>query len=403
VINKDFHVNNRRRLAESIGGGLIVLSAYGRMQRGNDASFGFEQESNFWWLTGIDAPEWWVIIDSGRDKSWLVSPDISDIHQTFDGSLSADQASKISGIESVISRDEANKLLRELAQKHSVVYSLGDSPHAQYYDFSINPAPKKMWRNLETIFNDVQDCRLEIAKLRAIKQPVEIAAIKKAIHLTVDAFKDVKEKLPNLKYEYEVEAEFTYAFRKKGAAGHAYDPIVASGLSACTLHYCENNKKLQANKILLMDIGARVDGYSADISRSYIIGQASIRQSQVHSAVEAAHHQIIKLLKPGLSFIEYYAAVDTIMKSALVELGLISLADNEDKYRRYFPHAIGHGLGVDVHDSLGQFSEFIPGMVVTVEPGIYIPEEAIGIRIEDDILITDKSNINLSASLPTTL
>lgn len=403
MINKDFHIGNRHRLVESVSGGLVVLGAYSRMQRGGDASFAFEQESNFWWLTGINEPDWWVIIDGGRGKSWLVSPDVSEIHHTFDGSLSHESASKISGISDIISRDEATKLLRDLAQKHSVVYSLSDPPYAEHYDFTVNPAPKKMWRNLATIFNDVQDCRLEIAKLRAIKQPVEVAAIKKAIKLTVEAFKEIKEKLPNLKYEYEVEAEFTYRFRKKGAAGHAYDPIVASGLSACTLHYCENNKKLQPNKILLMDIGARLDGYAADISRSYIVGRATARQQEVHAAVETAHRQIIKLLRPGLSVVEYYGSVDVIMKKALLELGLISSLDDEDKYRHYFPHAIGHGLGIDVHDSLGRFSEFMPGMVITVEPGIYIPEEAIGVRIEDNILITEKSNINLSTSLPTSL
>ncbi len=373
------------------------------MQRGNDASFMLEQEANFWWLTGIEAPDWWLIIDGQRNKSWLVSPSVSEVHQIFDGSLSVESAQTISGVDGVISHDEAMKMLRELSKKHSVVYSLGDAPGNEYYDFAVNPAPKKLWRSLETIFNEVQDCRLELAKLRAIKQPEEIAAIKKAIKLTAAGFNEVKSKLSSFKYEYEVEAEFTYIFRKHGAAGHAYDPIVAGGLNACTLHYNANNDKLKPKSILLLDIGARVDGYAADISRSYAIGDPTVRQRQVHASLQAAHRQIIKLLEPGLAVMDYYSAVDNIMKDALIDLELMTSKDDDTTYRRYFPHAIGHGLGVDVHDSLGRAAEFVPGMVLTVEPGIYIPEEGIGMRIEDNILITDKGHTNLSQSLSTDL
>ncbi len=399
-----FYQANRNRIVEVKYGSIIVATGYSAMQRGNDAAFMFEQEANFWWLTGVEAPDWWLIIDGQRNKSWLVSPSVSEIHQIFDGSLSAESAKAISGVDGVLNHDEAIKMLRDLSKKHSVVYSLGDAPGNEYYDFAVNPAPKKLWRSLETIFNEVQDCRLELAKLRAIKQPEEITAIKKAIKLTAAAFNDVKSKLPTYRYEYEVEAEFTHIFRKNGAIGHAYDPIVASGGNACTLHYSANNDKLKPKSVLLLDIGARVDGYAADISRSYAIGEPTERQRQVHSSLQAAHKQIIKLLGPGLAVMDYYAAVDDIMKAALMELGLMSTKDdNEEIYRRYFPHAIGHGLGVDVHDSLGRATEFLPGMILTVEPGIYIPEEGIGMRIEDNILITDKGHTNLSQSLSTEL
>lgn len=379
------------------------MPAYSEMQRGNDAAFMFEQEASFWWLTGIEAPDWWLIIDGQRNKSWLVSPNISDTHAIFDGSLSAEMASGISGIEYVIGRDVAMRMLRDLAKKHSVVYSLDEPPHSECYDFAVNPAIKNNWRMLQTIFNDVQDLRPTLDKLRAIKQPDEIKAIKKAIKLTVDAFELVKQKLPDFRFEYEVEAEFSYCFRRFGATGHAYDPIVAGGANACTLHYGANKAKLKSGSILLLDIGARVDGYAADISRSYAVGVQSSRHVEVHAAVEDAHRKIIKLLRPNLSFTNYYYLVDQIMKQALIGLGLIESGADESKYRKYFPHAIGHGLGVDVHDSLGHFLEFLPGMVLTVEPGIYIPEEGIGVRIEDDILITDKGHTNLSSALPTAM
>lgn len=402
-MKQNFYISNRQRLTKILEGGIVVVTGYKQMQRGNDAAFMFEQEANFWWLSGIESPDWWLIIDGQRNKSWLVSPSVSDTHAIFDGSLSAEAAHEISGAQQVVGHDEAVRMLRDLAKKHSVVYSLDEPPRSEYYGFAVNPAIKKNWRMLQTIFNDVEDVRPILDKLRAIKQPEEIAAIKKAIKLTVDAFKLVKQKLPDFRFEYEVEAEFSYSFRRSGATGHAYDPIVAGGASACTLHYGANKAKLKNGSILLLDIGARVDGYAADISRSYAVGAQSNRHKEVHAAVENAHHKIIKLLRPNLSFTDYYYLVDQIMKQALIGLGLIESGADESKYRKYFPHAIGHGLGVDVHDSLGHFLEFLPGMVLTVEPGIYIPEEGIGVRIEDDILITDKGHTNLSAALPTSM
>ncbi|MBC7868764.1 aminopeptidase P N-terminal domain-containing protein [Candidatus Saccharibacteria bacterium] len=402
IIN-EFFVSNRLRLAESINGGLIVVSAYAQLQRGNDTAFYFDQEANFWWLTGINFPDWWVIIDGQRAKSWLVAPDVSDSHQIFNGSLSAEAAKLISGVDNILTHDEAIAMLRDMAKKHSVVYAIGDHAHVGYFDFVLNPAPKKLWNALERTFTDVQDCRLQLAKLRAIKQPEEIVAIKKAIKLTVDGFNNVKQKLPDLRYEYEIEAEFSYLFKKHGASGHAYDPIIASGKNACTLHYSTNQDRLKKSNIVLMDVGARVGGYAADISRSYAIGEPTPRQQQVHGAVQAAHQEIIQLIKPGLLVADYHSSVDIIMKNALIDLNLLKSAEDETTYRRYFPHAIGHGLGVDVHDSLGQSTEFSPGMVFTVEPGIYIPDEGIGVRIEDNILVTQQGHTNLSRALSTSL
>lgn len=371
------------------------------MQRSNDAAFQLEQEANFWYLTGIEAADWWVIIDD--DKSWLVAPDVDQAHQIFDGSLSWVEAKRISGVDEVLSRENADELLQTLARKHKAVYTLGTDPRAKHYDFVLNPAQKEMQKRLKKIFTEVRDCRQDLAKLRAIKQPHEITAMKKAIALTVDMFADVKKKLPELTTEYEVEAEFTYSFGKSGGVDHAYDPIVAGGKNACTLHYNNNKDQLNAGELLLIDIGARVDGYAADITRTYAIGTPTERQTAVHRAVETAHKAIIKLLRPGLSVTEYQTKVDTIMQDALISLDLLKDRKDHATYRKYFPHAISHGLGIDVHDSLGRPTELRPGMVLTVEPGIYIPEESIGVRIEDDILITDTGHLNLSGALPTSL
>ena len=394
-------VSNRQRLSTELKGELVVVAAYAGMQRGNDMAFAFEQEANFWWLTGIEVADWWLIFDGTRGKSWLVAPKVDEIHEVFDGSLSYEAALKTSGADAVLSHDEAMKMLRVMAKKHSVVHTLGDQPYAEYLDFTLNPAPKKMYDMLSRTFNSVLDCRKELAKLRAIKQPEEITRMKKAISLTMEAFEVAKESLAIARHEYEIEAGFTHYFRSRGASGHAYDPIVAGGKNACTLHYVENNARLKKRELLLIDIGARVDGYAADITRTYAFSEPTKRQREVHAAVRQAQAEIIALLKPDLSVEEYQRDVDSIMTEALLKLGLMKSRDDEKSYRKYFPHAISHGLGVDVHDSLGAPRFLQAGMVLTVEPGIYIPEESIGVRIEDNILITESGATNLSARLST--
>lgn len=401
-VKSEFYHNNRTNIIKQLNGGLLVLAAHSQMQRGNDAAFAFEQEANFWYLCGIEEPDWWLIVDGQASKSWLVAPEIDEVHRVFEGGLSYEDALKVSGVNAVIAHKDAESLLRTLAKKHSMVYSIGEHPHKNHYNFHENPMQKKLWQVLERIFNSVQDCRQDVAKLRAIKQPEEIIAMKKAIKLTTDAFEIAKGALPNLRYEYEVEAEFDYYFKKHGV-DHAYDPIVAGGKNACTLHYAKNSMKLKKNSLLLIDIGARFNNYSADISRTFAIGTPTARQTAVHSAVEKAHRAIVGLLKPGLLISEYQEKVDEIMKQALLSLDLITDNTDEDMYRTYFPHAVSHGLGIDTHDSLGGPTAFREGMVLTVEPGIYIPKEGIGVRIEDDILITKQGHQNLSGHLSTGL
>lgn len=401
MIDSDFHKNNRHRIISATKGGVIVLTAYCAMQSSGDLACEFAQESNFWYLTGINEPDWRLIIDGTRNKTWLVRPSVSQSHQIFDGSLSDHEAVNISGIEHIISINEANDLLRNLSRSHSFIYTLGTQPDAKYLDFCLNPAQKNLRKELEIIFNEIQDCRLDLAKIRSIKQPEEISAIKKSIKLTVDAFREVKEKLPNLSFEYEVEAEFFYHFRRNGAVGYACSPIVASGLNACTLHYCANNAKFKKRDLLLLDICTRLNNYPSDISRTYSIsGQPTNRQVQIHGVVDEARRRIIEIIQPGLLISEFEKKSDEIMKYALNSLNLLN-TDND--FRRYFPHSISHGLGVDVHDSLGRPTQFLPGMVLTVEPGIYIPEEGIGVRVEDDVLVTENGYSNLSAALATDL
>lgn len=379
---------------------IAVFAAHHAVQRNADASFAFEQESNFFWLTKIVEPDWMLIVDGFEGVSYLVAPEIPDHQRLFDGALDHSAVRRTSGIETIIDAVEAEKVLKTLSEKHDTVYALAEHPDKDYFEFVANPAQQDLWKRLEVTFKNVVDCRLDLAKLRALKTPDEITAIQSAIDTTVATFEQVKKKLPDTRFEYEIEAELSYGFRRFGTQSHAYDPIVAGGKNACTLHYGQNNDDLPENGFVLIDAGTKVDGYAADITRTYAVGKPTERQVAVHQAVEHAHHEIIELLGPGVSVRQYHDDVDVIMKRALKNLGLLK---SDDDYRTYFPHAISHGLGVDVHDALGRPEAFQPGMVLTVEPGIYIPEEGFGVRIEDDILITENGRENLSAKLSTGL
>jgi len=397
-MNPTFFIKNRKRLVNSLGDGPIIIGGYSQLQRSHDAAFAFEQEANFWYLTGIESPSWTVIING--DEEYLIAPHVSEIHQIFDGNFSADDAIKTSGVLHVLSLAEGKAMIKDLAEKNEEVFSLGLDPDASHYDFYENPAPLKLYKELQETFKTVKDCRKNLAVLRAIKQPEELHAIRTAINITIDAFEMAKSSFPTYRHEYELEADFTQLFRRRGAKGHAYDPIIAGEKNACTLHYGKNEDAFIDGSLVLLDVGARYQGYAADITRTYAFGEVSDRHKAVHQAVEEAHHKIIDLLQPGVVVKEYFDKVDRIMLVALNSLGLLK---EKNDYRKYFPHSISHGLGIDVHDSLGGPETFQPGMVLTVEPGIYIPEEKIGVRIEDDILITETGHENLSQRLSTSL
>ena len=378
-----------------------ALSAHNALQEKSDMAYRFTQEPSFLYLTGINEADWQIIFDG---KTWhLVEPGVSDSHKLFDGHFSQDDARAVSGITSVLSSSEAEILLHKLANTHKKIATIGKDPSSKYYDFTQNPAPQQLFNRLKRTFAEVADCRPILKKQRALKTEEEIAVQQKAIDVTVAAFVAVKDGLAKKQFEYEIEAEYNAAFRATGAGGHAYDPIVASGKNACTLHYGANNDKLPENGLVLIDVGAQLGGYAADITRTYALGTPTPREKEIHAAVEDAHKKIIDLIKPDVLLEQYQRDVDLIMKKALQQVGLLYSFEDEKTYRKYFPHAISHGLGIDVHESLGGFATFQPGMVLTVEPGIYIPEEGIGVRIEDDILVTADGNLNMSANLPTSL
>lgn len=394
------YAKRRRALLDATNNEPIILSAFMPMQWSNDDAGPYLQESTFYYLTGIVEPNWKLIVCAQGDV--LIAPNTSDTHQLFEGETSWADAIEGTGVSRVLSFEQGEHFIEELLQKSNSIWGIGPDPHAAWYEFTPNPAPRRLWRALSKGSAVRHDVRSLVAAQRGIKDEAALSATRRAINLTADTFHVARQKLATVKSEYELEALFSYEFRVNNAH-HAYAPIVAAGAHACTLHYGKNNTVFPKNGLVLIDIGARIDGYAADITRTYAVGTPSEREIAIHAAVETAHRRIIELIKPNVLLRDYSKQVDEIMKDALQQVGLLVNRDDTETYRKYFPHAISHGLGLDVHESLGGYDSFKPGMVLTVEPGIYIPEEGIGVRIEDDILVTEQGNENLSGSLSTAL
>lgn len=398
LFTADFFAHNRKRLyAQLPSDAALVLAANGAMQRNTDLAFQFEQEPNFWYLTGIDMADWRLIAHPASGDEWLVAPDLLSSQKLFDGSLSAEAAIQLSGISTILTKREGAARLRSLSGHGQTVHTLLPQPR-RMYGFYTNRAQHDLAGQLKPA--TLADVRPTLARLRAIKQPLELQALEQAVDISVAGIKAMLYKLPTYTAEYEVEARLSYEFRRRNASGHAYDPIVASGLNACTLHYSTNDARWAPNDWLLFDTAARYDHYNADITRTVPLGRATNRQRAIYAACLRVHDSAIELCRPAQSVREYLERTDSAMSEELVRLGLIKEGDIK-AMRRYAPHAISHGLGIDVHDSLGRPEVFAENMVLTVEPGIYLPEERFGMRIEDDVLITADGPRVLSSELST--
>ena len=400
--NSDFFAGNRQRLRELFTGTApIVVTANGLLQRGGDSSFPFAQDANFWYLTGIDEPDLILVMD--RDKEYLIVPTRSQSRQAFDGVLDEKTLTKVSGIKLVYDESAGWEQLRNRLKKVKHVATIAaPAPYIDAYGLYTNPSRSSLVHRLKAEKNELEllDLGPHISRLRMIKQEPEIGAIQQAIDITVSSLKASfsKAKLSRYAHEYEIEAEVAKGFRSRGAEGHAFAPIVASGQRACTLHYVENSGKLSADELLVADVGAEVDHYAADITRTIALGKPSARQLAVHSAVLEVQEYAFGQLKPGVLLRDYEQKIEHFMGEKLRELNLIKTIEH-DAIRKYYPHATSHFLGLNVHD-VGDYDRPLePGVVLTVEPGIYIAEESIGIRIEDDVLVTEKGIEILSRKL----
>ncbi len=406
LFGAEFFAGNRERLRTLFPGTApIIVTANGTVQRNSDVTYAYRQDSSFWYLTGIDKPD--IILVMDRDKEYLIVPEREHVIEVFEGAIDHESLRKRSGVQKVVDEATGWKQLTARLRKAKHIATLAASaPYVEPYGFYSNPARVALMQKVRNINADIEvlDLRTHLLRMRMIKQEPELLAINGAIAITMATMKEMANpsKIKKYEHEYELEAAINYGFRKRGARGPAFETIVASGANACVIHNFAGQDPMTKNSLVIVDVGAEVENYAADISRTYSTGTLKRRHKQVYTAVLEAQEYAISLMKVGALLKDSEKLVEQFMGEKLRELGLIKSIERES-VRKYFPHATSHFLGLDVHDT-GDYDEPLAvGMVLTAEPGIYIPEEGIGVRIEDDILISENGPVNLSGKLPRTL
>lgn len=399
--SSNFFEHNRRvlktQLADDV---LVVVTANGLVQRAGDSGFAFRQDSNFWYLTGVNIAD--VVLVITPKSEFLILPERDPSLDYFEGAINKDELASKSDINQVLPNHEGWEKLARLAKQYKTIgaclYNGYDQRHAVY----INPSKTRLLSRLKKLSPNATmvDIKKDLTRQRMIKQPQEIKAIQQSIDVTIKSFKNIfiDNWYANNKHEAKIEAKFAYQFIKRGAT-HAYPSIVAGGARACTLHYDKNNQSLSSKELLLVDAGAELDMYASDITRVYAPNKMTIKQKAVYQAVKNIQEYAISLLKPGVNIKDIDEKVEAEIGKFLKAHKLITKQEPA-QIRKYYPHVVSHHLGLDVHDVADYSIPLQAGNVVTVEPGIYIPQWSIGVRIEDDILITKNDAKNLSTNLP---
>lgn len=413
-LNPELFIENRKRFVkELMPDSIAIFNSNDELTSNGDALYPFVQNSDLIWLTGIEQEDTMLVLypdnpdKANREVLVLVRPNV--LKEKWDGHrLRAEEGTAISGIKKVIWLDESGSLLQKWMHEAKNVYlntnendRKPDTPPTRDYRYAIKMKEKYPLHHF-------QRAAPILKRLRSVKTSYEIEVIQKAIDITEKAFRRVMQFIKPGVGEYEVQAEVVHEFLRNRATGEGYASILASGDSARTLHYISNNKECKDGELILMDFGARYGHYNADLTRTLPVnGRFSKRQREVYDACLRLHKFAKSILKPGLTIQDYHRQMGVEAGKEFVKLGLLTEGDikNQDPknpaYRKYLYHGISHHLGIDVHDLGPSFHQPIPeGAVLTVEPGIYIEEEQMGIRIENNILIKKGGNEDLMKNIP---
>ena len=414
-INNQLFIKNRQRFVREMKpDSIAIFNSNDEMPSNGDALYRFIQNSDLYWLCGIEQEDTMVILypdnpdPKYREVLVLVRP--NETKEKWDGKrLRAEEGKEISGIEKIVWLDALPALLQIWIHSAETIYL-----NTNENDRKSSPVQTRDYRYIQEIQQQYPLHRFErsakiLRKLRAIKTAEEIAVIQQAIDITEKAFRRLLQFIKPGVMEYEIEAEIMHEFLRNRARGEAYGSIIASGDRARTLHYVFNNEECKDGELILMDFGALYGGYAADLTRTVPVnGKFTPRQKEVYNACLHLHNYCKSILKPGITLMEYHEKVGDEATDQFIKLGLITEEDvqNEDKdnraYRKYLYHGISHHLGVDVHDLGTKTEPLQPGMLLTVEPGIYIEEEQMGIRIENNVWITEDGNKDLMKNIPIT-
>ena len=412
-IDSQLFIENRKKFAAQLPpNSMAILFASDEMPRSADQAFVFRQNPDLFWLTGIDQEKTILIIypdcPNPIYREALFLRKTNEIIAVWEGhKYTKEEAKAASGIDKINWTESFEEVLPSLMAYCEHVYlNLNEN------DRAANEVPYKDVRfanELKYKFPAHSIKRLGpiMSKLRSVKHATEIELIQRACNITRDAFIRVCKFMKPGVMEYEVEAEIIHEFIRQRATGHAYTPIIASGYNACVLHYIENNRVCNDGDLVLMDFGGEYANYAADLTRTIPSnGKFTQRQKDVYNAVLRVMKQAKTMLKPGAILADYNKEVGNIMETELIGLGLLNKDDvaKQDKenplYKKYYMHGASHFLGIDVHDIGDRYAPMQIGNVFTCEPGIYIPEEKLGIRIENDILITENGIVDLMQDIP---
>ena len=415
-INQQLFIENRKRFTEKMKpASIAIFVSNDEVPRNGDAIYNFQQNSDLYWLSGVMQEDSMVILypdnpdPKYREVLVLVRP--NELKEKWDGKrLRREEATAISGMQTIVWLDTLEGLLQPWIHLADTIY----------LDTNENDRKASLVRTRDYRFVDEMKERYPLhqydraakimRELRGTKTAHEIEVVKKAIEITGNTFKRVMQFVKPGVMEYEIEAEIVHSFLSQRASGEAYGSIIASGDRARTLHYVSNNQECKDGELLLMDFGALYGGYAADLTRTIPVnGKFTERQKEVYNACLHLHNYCKSILAPGISIIDYTEKVGEEATQQFIKIGLLKESDvkNEDKenraYRKYLYHGISHHLGIDVHD-LGTRTEPIKaGMLFTIEPGIYIEEEGMGIRIENNFWITEGGNVDLFEGIPITV
>jgi Xaa-Pro aminopeptidase len=413
VIDPGLFIENRKRFAASLKPNSIALFVSNDIMPTNaDGSMGFVQNSDLFYLTGVDQEETFLLIypdaRTNSHKEILFVRETNETIAIWEGAkLNQSEATKVSGIKTVMWTSSFEQFLKSVIFQAEHIY-LNSNEHSRRY-IEVETAEMRFNKNIMSKFplHKFERSAPLMHKLRAIKSKQEVELIQKACDITEKGFRRLLGFVKPGVMEYEIEAELVHEFVRNRSRGFAYGPIIASGFNACVLHYVDNNKECKAGDVILLDVAAEYGNYASDLTRCLpVSGKFTPRQKQVYNAVLRVMKGATAMLTVGNTIPEYHKAVGSLMEKELVDLGLITMDEIKNQnpewpaYKKYFMHGTSHFLGLDVHD-VGDFNRKLEaGMVFTCEPGIYIREENLGIRLENDILVSVNGPVDLMKNIP---
>ncbi|HKC67486.1 MAG TPA: aminopeptidase P N-terminal domain-containing protein [Bacteroidia bacterium] len=412
-INNQLFVANRKRYAALLKpNSIAVFNSNDVLPTNADGSLKFKQSSDLFYLSGVDQEESILVIypdaKDGVHKEVLFLRETNEHIAIWEGhKLTKEEAKKTSGIEKIYWLSEFKTIFRSLMAEAEHVY-LNTNEHVRaVVETETREARFVKWCMAEYPVHKYERSAPLMHNLRAIKQDTEIELIQQACNITEKGFRRLLSFIKPGVWEYEIEAELIHEFTRHRSNGFAYTPIIASGYNSCVLHYIDNSLQCKDGDILLLDVAAEYANYNSDLTRTIPVnGKYTPRQKEVYNAVLRVMKAATKMLVPGTLMADYQKAVGQLMEEELIKLNLLSADDvkkqNPDAplYKKYFMHGTSHYLGLDVHDVGNRYRKFEAGMVYTCEPGIYIREESLGIRIENNILITNSGPKDLMANIP---